>query len=61
MNTSEGVMPTYVYRCEDCGHEFERVLLMSEHDRAKPQCPKCKSERVAQAVSSVFVKTSRKS
>ena len=54
-------MPTYEYRCEDCGHEFERVLLMSEHDRAKPQCPKCKSERVAQAVSSVFVKTSRKS
>jgi putative FmdB family regulatory protein len=54
-------MPTYEYRCEDCGHEFTTVLTISEHDRSKPACPACKSQRVQQAVSAVFVKTSRKS
>ena len=53
-------MPTYEYRCEDCGHEFTTHLTIGEHDAAKPQCPRCKSEKVQQAVSSVFVKTSRK-
>jgi putative FmdB family regulatory protein len=53
-------MPIYEYRCGGCGHEFTLVLSISEHDKAKPQCPKCKSEKVAQALSSVFVKTSRK-
>ena len=55
------LMPTYEYRCEDCGHEFVAVLTISEHDKGKPRCPKCSSEKVQQAVSGVFVKTSRKS
>jgi putative FmdB family regulatory protein len=54
-------MPTYEYRCDDCGHEFAVVLSISEHDKAKPQCPKCASKTVQQTVSAVFVKTSRKS
>jgi putative FmdB family regulatory protein len=54
-------MPTYEYRCQDCGHQFTTVLRISEHDTAKPPCPKCKSANVQQAFSSVFVKTSRKS
>lgn len=54
-------MPTYEYRCEDCGHEFTVVLSLSEHDKAKQPCPKCRSENVQQAVSAVSVKTSRKS
>lgn len=54
-------MPTYEYRCEDCGHQFTVVLSISEHEKAKQQCPKCKGEDVKQAVSAVFVKTSRKS
>ena len=54
-------MPTYEYRCGDCGHEFTTVLRISEHDKAKKQCPKCKSDNVEQAFSTVFVKTSRKS
>jgi len=32
-------MPTYEYRCKDCGHEFERVEHLSEHE-AKHECPK---------------------
>ncbi len=53
-------MPMYEYRCEDCGHEFTTVLTISEHDKTKPKCPKCKSKKVQQTLSSVFVKTSRK-
>lgn len=54
-------MPTYEYRCADCSHGFTVVLSISEHDKAKLQCPRCNSEHVQQAVSAVFVKTSRKS
>ena len=54
-------MPTYEYRCEACGHEFTTIRTIGEHDAAKPPCPKCKSEKVEQAVSTVFVKTSHKS
>lgn len=53
-------MPTYEYRCKDCGHHFVEVLTVSEHDKYKPQCPKCKSEKVEQMISSFFAKTSRK-
>jgi len=33
-------MPTYQYRCEECGKAFERTETISEHEVAKPQCPK---------------------
>jgi putative FmdB family regulatory protein len=39
-------MPTYVYRCEHCGEEFERIETISEHEASKPKCPKCASETV---------------
>jgi putative FmdB family regulatory protein len=32
-------MPTYEYRCPDCGHEFELFQRMS--DEAKADCPAC--------------------
>ncbi len=35
-------MPTYVYKCKDCGHEFETVQRMSE-DPLKV-CPECKGK-----------------
>jgi putative FmdB family regulatory protein len=54
-------MPTYEYRCEDCGHEFIVIATIREHDAKHPDCPKCKSANVQQALSAVFVKTSRKS
>ena len=53
-------MPIYEYRCQGCGREFTLILSISEHDKAKPKCPKCKSAKVQHAVSAVFVKTSRK-
>jgi putative FmdB family regulatory protein len=54
-------MPAYEYRCKDCGHQFVEVLRVSEHDKHKPQCPKCKSEKIEQMLSSFFAKTSKKS
>ena len=32
-------MPTYDYRCNACGHEFE--LFQSMSDAVKKKCPKC--------------------
>jgi putative FmdB family regulatory protein len=32
-------MPTYEYRCKECGHEFELFQSMSE--AVKRKCPKC--------------------
>lgn len=44
------IMPTYVYRCTDCNHRFERVHSMFL-DRPIP-CPECSgenTERIIQA------------
>ena len=32
-------MPTYDYRCKDCGHEFE--IQQSFSDDALTECPQC--------------------
>ncbi|MDZ7675643.1 MAG: FmdB family zinc ribbon protein [Acidimicrobiales bacterium] len=32
-------MPTYQYKCKECGHEFETV--QSFHDDALTTCPEC--------------------
>ena len=32
-------MPTYEYRCDDCGHAFERQQKMS--DAPVKKCPQC--------------------
>jgi putative FmdB family regulatory protein len=54
-------MPTYEYRCADCGHTFERVQSFAEHDRSRPACPKCQSKHVEQVPAAFFAKTSHKS
>lgn len=47
-------MPTYEYRCNDCGGIFEEWESIAEHDTAKPNCPKCGSEKVAKAFSAFY-------
>ncbi len=49
-------MPTYEYRCEACGHEFERFQNMS--DRPVRICPECggKVRRLIGAGSAVIFK-----
>ena len=54
-------MPTYDYACQKCGHAFQRIEKISEHGLKKVKCPECKSTRVERVLTSVFVKTSRKS
>jgi putative FmdB family regulatory protein len=47
-------MPTYAYRCDNCGVEFERVQKFS--DKPLTRCPECKGKvrRVPQAAGIVF-------
>lgn len=47
-------MPTYAYRCESCGVEFERFQKFSEKPLSR--CPEChgKVRRVPQATGIVF-------
>ena len=44
-------MPTYVYRCTKCGHEFE--LFHSISDDKPKRCPKCRSKAVRVPAGSV--------
>ena len=41
-------MPTYEYRCDSCGHEFEQFQAIT----AKPirQCPKCSRRTVRRLI-----------
>jgi putative FmdB family regulatory protein len=54
-------MPTYEYKCLDCGKETELNLSIGEHDRGKITCPACKGARMEQLISAISAKTSRKS
>ncbi len=47
-------MPTYQYRCSDCGHEFDQYQKFSES--ALTVCPSCNGSirRVIQPVGVVF-------
>lgn len=54
-------MPTYEYRCAECGKTFIQDSSIAEHEAARPACPKCGSRNVAQSFSAVYVKTSKKS
>jgi putative FmdB family regulatory protein len=54
-------MPTYVYRCAQCGDTFERTETISEHGATKPSCPKCGSEEVAGVPAPFVAVTGKKS
>jgi putative FmdB family regulatory protein len=54
-------MPTYEYVCGECGNRFSLVLTLSERDKKRVACPKCRGRKVTQRFSAVFTKTSRKS
>jgi putative FmdB family regulatory protein len=47
-------MPTYSYRCDTCGHQFDAVQRFS--DAALTECPECAApiRRVIQPVGVVF-------
>jgi putative FmdB family regulatory protein len=37
-------MPTYEYKCDSCGHQFEEFQSMSE--KALEKCPECKKKKL---------------
>lgn len=41
-------MPTYDYRCNACGHEFE--LYQSFADKVKRTCPECKKKSLERLI-----------
>ena len=41
-------MPTYVYRCEGCKHEFEQRQTMT--DDALVDCPECKEPKLKKVI-----------
>ena len=51
-------MPTYQYRCEECGKKFERTK--TEHEAEKSKCPKCGSRKVSYVPRNVYVVASKK-
>jgi putative FmdB family regulatory protein len=54
-------MPTYEFVCEKCGKEFTIIMSMRERETEKIKCSFCGAEEVAQQLSAVITKTSRKS
>jgi putative FmdB family regulatory protein len=58
---AEDDMPTYQYRCQDCGENFEHAEHIAEHATVQLKCPKCGSEKVAHAPAPFVAKTTKKS
>lgn len=54
-------MPTYSYQCAACRKRFSKTMTISEHDKARPKCPKCGSRKVQQQIVPFGAVTSKKS
>ena len=49
------MMPVYEYRCEDCGHRFEKLVFSISRAPDKVQCPVCQGEQVRRLISAPIV------
>ena len=57
-------MPTYEYRCENCGYIFELHEHDAEHAAHQTlpvPCPKCAHTKTTPVMSGFFAKTNKKS
>jgi putative FmdB family regulatory protein len=54
-------MPTYEFLCGKCKKKFSLLMSVSEYEKSKTRCPKCKSSDVKQRISSFQTITSKKS
>ena len=43
-------MPIFEYKCPNCGHSFEKLILSSKRQR-ELSCPECGSKEVEKAIS----------
>ena len=56
-------MPVYDYRCNDCGHDFQIIESLDEHEEhegSDPKCPECEGKNVERVITSVNVQTPKK-
>ena len=54
-------MPIYDFECRKCGEIIMLTLTISEYEKKRRKCPKCGSVKLERIITSVEVKTSRKS
>ena len=54
-------MPTYDFRCEKCEASFSLLISLAEYEKKKFSCPKCKSKKLKQQITSFQTVTSKKS
>ena len=54
-------MPTYDFKCGKCKKKFTLSMSISEYEKTKFKCPKCKSAEVKQLIVPFQVTTSKKS
>jgi putative FmdB family regulatory protein len=54
-------MPTYEFECKKCNKPFTLILTVTEHEKKKIRCPKCKSTRGNQLITPFHAITSKKS
>ena len=45
-------MPLYEFECKKCGHNFDKVLTLSEVEKEPVPCPECGSGDVVKLISS---------
>ncbi len=50
-----------MYRCDQCGEEFSRIMSFKEYEEGKVACPKCRSTETKQQLTEFIARTSRKS
>lgn len=49
-------MPSYDYRCENCGSRFSLFFkTYGDYDAASPRCPNCESEQLSRLISHVAI------
>lgn len=54
-------MPVYEFKCKKCNKSFSLTMRVSEYEKKKIRCPKCKSTSVKQQITSFQTVTSKKS
>ena len=54
-------MPTYEFICEKCNKPFTITITISEYEKKKFRCPKCKGSKMKQQITSFQAITSKKS